>query len=116
MELRSYSTFWQPSDAFALHGEIWLSITCAKQLYSSRQNLANGLILISRTCTFWTKRHFIHFPQAFASFLPDAMAPVDGSNLRFAVGDRVSCNMGSDGWASGKVVALHYREANWQSI
>ena len=35
----------------------------------------------------------------------------DGGSLRFAVGARVSCNMGREGWASGEIVATRYREA-----
>ncbi|CAE7833586.1 OGFOD2, partial [Symbiodinium necroappetens] len=37
----------------------------------------------------------------------------DGGSLRFAVGARVSCNMGREGWASGEIVATRYREDHW---
>eukprot|EP00931_Biecheleriopsis_adriatica_P115629 TRINITY_DN91398_c0_g1_i1.p1 TRINITY_DN91398_c0_g1~~TRINITY_DN91398_c0_g1_i1.p1 ORF type:complete len:676 (-),score=68.99 TRINITY_DN91398_c0_g1_i1:45-2072(-) len=38
-----------------------------------------------------------------------------GNGFRFCVGDRVSCrtDAGRNGWATGRVVALHYREDDW---
>ncbi|MEL6338602.1 MAG: hypothetical protein AAFQ65_01710 [Myxococcota bacterium] len=35
------------------------------------------------------------------------------SNLRFDVGAAVLCNLGPAGWKLGRVIALHYREAQW---
>lgn len=40
----------------------------------------------------------------------------DTSGLRFGVGDRVECRIGSDpvtGWGAGSVIKTVYREANW---
>lgn len=35
------------------------------------------------------------------------------SDLRFAVGDTVLCNLGPRGWKLGRIIALHYREPDW---
>ena len=42
--------------------------------------------------------------------------PSERPQLRFSVGQRVSCRIGPDpvtGWAKGKVVQLWYREPSW---
>lgn len=35
------------------------------------------------------------------------------SELRFAVGVPVMCNLGPSGWKLGRIIALHYREDHW---
>ena len=37
------------------------------------------------------------------------------AGYRFGIGDGVLCNMGPDGWKSGRIVALDYREDGWPS-
>mmetsp|Transcript_8996 Transcript_8996/g.13043 ORF Transcript_8996/g.13043 Transcript_8996/m.13043 type:complete len:125 (-) Transcript_8996:580-954(-) len=33
--------------------------------------------------------------------------------LRFEIGDRVECRISKDGWASGRINQVWYRESNW---
>ena len=33
--------------------------------------------------------------------------------LRFDIGSTILCNLGPNGWKLGRVIALHYREADW---
>eukprot|EP00747_Dinoflagellata_sp_TGD_P182679 gnl/TRDRNA2_/TRDRNA2_37021_c0_seq2.p1 gnl/TRDRNA2_/TRDRNA2_37021_c0~~gnl/TRDRNA2_/TRDRNA2_37021_c0_seq2.p1 ORF type:complete len:418 (-),score=57.88 gnl/TRDRNA2_/TRDRNA2_37021_c0_seq2:696-1949(-) len=47
---------------------------------------------------------------------PQAPSPAVNTSsvpLRFAVGDRVSCSVGKQHWATGTVVKLNYREPDW---
>ena len=96
------------SSSFPAHtfmsDDLRCTMTSIPEVFSS--HLLSGCKCSSQLCTSYTW-------QIAELAISDTMAPTDGSNLRFAVGDRVSCNMGSDGWASGKVLALHYREASW---
>ncbi len=35
------------------------------------------------------------------------------NDLRFGLGDFVMCNLGPSGWKLGRIIMLHYREAEW---
>ena len=54
--------------------------------------------------------------KIYAPFDEDETIRLNRPNLRFKVGDRVECRIGSDpvtGWASGTIDQLWYRKPDW---